>query len=657
MPTCLGNPGFHRAYRYLELGRDLRVVQVTDIAKHHGCDELRSTAFQLFQRVQQIQPRTRDNAGRPRIGTLKPLHSDLFARPGFQRAVGLAGAVGHHDPHPGVKAGAALETRDLASHPQQGVLARFFGVLSARQKTGTVFQQVRRDTNKQLVQRPGIPSGRATSQFFDLFVPTHSHVLTGSRGPARNVRHTSLVVVPESIGRYRISRRIGSGAFATVWLAEDDVLLTRVAIKVLAENWSDRLDVRRRFIDEARVLRRADSDRLVRVFDIGELPDGRPYFVMTFAEGGTLADRLSSGPLDPGTTRAIAVEIAACLVVLHGNGIIHRDLTPSNILFGADGTGNERILLADLGLAKATAHASKFTLPAGSQGYMAPEQAQFGGAVDERADVYGFGALLYHMLAGEVPGETLAELPPPMDHIVRRSLETDPDRRWPTAAALLDALENSGTVSELRAEPAAPQQRASWYRRLTRRQKVSILTTTVSLALVAALLGIFLHPPAKTIRVSDASRTISVSVPATWAQQVQASGWDPRLIRLHDDHSPGLATAPNLAAWRDHNSRTPGLFIGVSKELGKLDSSNAFLPGHEECRRVPDRKFQSEELVGHVARWINCGGETGSFSEALLARRDGSYGLYVQVKQTGSADLTTKILASLRLAKPKTGMA
>jgi serine/threonine protein kinase len=88
----------------------------------------------------------------------------------------------------------------------------------------------------------------------------------------------------ERIGRYRLERRLGAGAFGVVWLAHDDVLEATVAVKVLAENWTDRMDIRERFLSEARLLRRADSNRVVQVFDIGELPDDRPYFVMEYAD-------------------------------------------------------------------------------------------------------------------------------------------------------------------------------------------------------------------------------------------------------------------------------------------------------------------------------------------------------------------------------------
>ncbi|HEV2087086.1 MAG TPA: serine/threonine-protein kinase, partial [Cryptosporangiaceae bacterium] len=258
--------------------------------------------------------------------------------------------------------------------------------------------------------------------------------------------------IPPQVGRYRVVRCLGSGAFATVWLAEDDVLQSYVALKVLAENWAHQLDVRARFTEEARILRRADSDRLVRVLDIGELPDGRPYLVMTYADGGTLGDRLAAGPLPVDAALRVAAEIARGVTVLHGLGVIHRDLKPSNVLFGRDASGRERVLVADLGLAKALAHASGFTLVAGSPGYMAPEQAQPGGGIDVRADVYALGALTYHMLTGRTPRDASSlrsvaaaalqpvarpstvrgGIPTEVDRILTRALEVRPDRRWPS---------------------------------------------------------------------------------------------------------------------------------------------------------------------------------------------------------------------------------
>ncbi|MBT2208303.1 serine/threonine-protein kinase [Actinomadura sp. NEAU-AAG7] len=255
---------------------------------------------------------------------------------------------------------------------------------------------------------------------------------------------------PPSVGRYRIDRVLGSGAFASVWLGHDDALDSQVAIKVLSGSLIDDLDVRNRFLEEARILRRADSERLVRVHDIGELPDGRPYFVMSYADRGTLGDRMRERPLPVNEALALAEEIAYGVEVINTLGVIHRDLKPSNVLFQSTNSGGEKLLIADLGLAKALAHASgAFTLPVGTPGYMSPEQARFGGGLDVRADVYGLGALTYHMVTGRAPGpapvktppsEMREGLPPAADEVILRALETEREKRWPTAEAFAEAL-------------------------------------------------------------------------------------------------------------------------------------------------------------------------------------------------------------------------
>ncbi|HEV2778456.1 MAG TPA: serine/threonine-protein kinase [Actinophytocola sp.] len=271
----------------------------------------------------------------------------------------------------------------------------------------------------------------------------------------------------ERIGRYRVLKWLGSGGFATVWLAEDENLDARVAIKVLADNWINSLDVRDRFVEEARILRRADSDRVVRVFDIGELDDGRPYFVMAYADRGTLADRLAGGPLPIPEALRIANEVARALAVLHGIGVIHRDITPSNVLFQSGHSGEERVLLADLGLAKAAAHSSGISLSAGTPGYMAPEQAVPGGGIDLRADVYGLGALTYHLLTGTTH-DRAADVPPSslrptvsvdVDAVVLRALERNPDRRWPDAESFAAELKAAdvGSTSDYARSPVCPK--------------------------------------------------------------------------------------------------------------------------------------------------------------------------------------------------------
>ena len=99
--------------------------------------------------------------------------------------------------------------------------------------------------------------------------------------------------LPARLGRLRQVDRLGVGGFASVWLYHDDELESDVAVKALADNWAQRLDIRDRFLQEARILRRADSDHVVRVYDVGEV-DGTPYFVMTYADLGTVADLLAA---------------------------------------------------------------------------------------------------------------------------------------------------------------------------------------------------------------------------------------------------------------------------------------------------------------------------------------------------------------------------
>ena len=264
--------------------------------------------------------------------------------------------------------------------------------------------------------------------------------------------------VPETIGHYETERVLGSGAFATVWLARDPRLDAQVAIKILAENWAHDDNVRQRFAEEARVLWRLDSDRAIRVHLVDELEDGRPYFVMDYADRGSLADRMAerAGAGPPYTIDeaiAIAIEIADALAVVHRLGVVHRDLKPSNVLYRTIGshhgdTRTERMVLADFGVARALDSASAFTIAAGTPHYMAPEQSE--GRADERSDVYAAGVVLYELLAGRVPypypsvgavmRAQLTETPAPissirddapasLDAVIGRALSPEPDQR------------------------------------------------------------------------------------------------------------------------------------------------------------------------------------------------------------------------------------
>lgn len=220
-----------------------------------------------------------------------------------------------------------------------------------------------------------------------------------------------------TLGHYRLERVLGTGTFATVWLAHDELVDRDVAIKLLADNWARNLDVTRRFRSEARVLLTAESPRIVRGFHVGESPDGAPYLVMGWADRGTLAERIDrraaeGRAFDARETVSILREIALAIADLHALGHLHRDVKPSNVLIRSSPAGDtiggldvgERVVLGDFGLARALDQ-SALTLVAGSPGYVAPEQASgLSDNLTTRADLYPLGRIGLEMLTGRRAG-------------------------------------------------------------------------------------------------------------------------------------------------------------------------------------------------------------------------------------------------------------
>ena len=206
---------------------------------------------------------------------------------------------------------------------------------------------------------------------------------------------------PSQIGRYPVSRRLGAGAFASVWLGRDPEFEVDVAIKVLADNWAADDDIRERFVSEARFLRRIRDRRVVHVYDIGTLDDGRPYFVMEYLDAGTLED-LRRSAVPPAEALQLCAEAARGLDVLHRHHLVHRDVTPGNLLLSRRPDGSLAVVVADLGVARSVMDSSAGAMIVGTPSYMAPEQAS-GGVVDHRADVYALCAVAYALLTGAPP--------------------------------------------------------------------------------------------------------------------------------------------------------------------------------------------------------------------------------------------------------------
>ncbi|MFH8336766.1 serine/threonine-protein kinase [Streptomyces sp. AM6-12] len=456
----------------------------------------------------------------------------------------------------------------------------------------------------------------------------------------------------ERIGRYRLERPLGTGAFATVWLAHDPELEAPVAVKVLAENWSHRLDVRDRFLSEARLLRRAGSSRVVQVYDIGELPDGRPYFVMEYADGGTLAGLLRDGPLPVPEALALTAQAARAAAALHEAGIVHRDIKPTNVLLHTAPDGTRRVLLADLGLAKSLAQGSVLTLAAGSAGYRPPEQAEPGAGIDERADVYSLGAVGYELVTGSVPGPPGKVVPPARlrpdlgDEVARallRALEPDRARRWPGArefAAELDRL------------AAAPRRERRWLDRVRGRLNAVTLSVAALAAAVVAAAVVTALPhrggaPDRP-RVADASGRVSVQVPAAWDRELRDGGWNPRALGLGAGDEPGLVVADDLARWPDPAAPVDGVFVGLSAH-GDVTARVKALT-HTGCHYAGGHAFRSADWQGLVRAWSGCP-DGGSITESALVPAGGATEpqVYAQLRQRGDGDATDGVLRSLRV--------
>lgn len=266
---------------------------------------------------------------------------------------------------------------------------------------------------------------------------------------------------------FTLEGEIGRGGMGVVYHARDERLKRKVAVKVLPPELAFREEIRIRFLREAETAARLSHPHIVPIHSVGEGPEGLVYFVMAYVDGESLGARLKRrGRLPPEEARRILMETADALGAGHALGIVHRDVKPDNILLeGSRG----RTVLTDFGIAKAlTSSTGPGTLTAtgvaiGTPHYMSPEQAAGDREIDGRSDIYSLGVVGYQMLTGElpfsaptVPGLLLKQIteqapylkdkaptcPDDLAACVMRSLEKEPEARWPTADALRRALES-----------------------------------------------------------------------------------------------------------------------------------------------------------------------------------------------------------------------
>jgi eukaryotic-like serine/threonine-protein kinase len=276
-------------------------------------------------------------------------------------------------------------------------------------------------------------------------------------------------------GRYRLEHPLGHGGMATVYLARDEELDRPVAIKVLAQNLAGDSAFRERFLREARLAARLSHPNVVSVYDAGEAEDGRPFIVMEYVSGTTLAE---VGPLDPGEAVGLVVQACRGLGPAHEAGLVHRDVKPQNLLLRDDGV----LKVADFGIARAaeTTALTQVGTVLGTAAYLSLEQA-LGDEVTPAADVYALGAVLYELLSGRTPytfdsladlaakqregsirpvGELAPGISPQLEDAVMRALARNPAYRPATATAFAGEL--AATVRHAAPARASNRDRVWW---------------------------------------------------------------------------------------------------------------------------------------------------------------------------------------------------
>lgn len=452
--------------------------------------------------------------------------------------------------------------------------------------------------------------------------------------------------------RYEVIGTLGEGGMGTVYHVRHRLLGKQLALKALRADLARDGDLGQRFIREARAAASVAHPNVVQITDFGNLPSGQPYFVMELLVGESLSTLLrKGGPLPAARATRLLTQIVDALSAAHVAGVVHRDLKPDNILI-CPGPSGDIVKVLDFGLAKVAGQSrlTKAGVVFGTPYYMSPEQAS-GDPVDERADVYALGVVMYEMFTGRVPFEAdtfmgvltkhiYVEPTPPsvllgglaalgaLEQITLRCLEKKPDRRFPSMRALGEELsrvasfgeDGSFSVSPLELRitpgkrssprladelelPSVVEMRAVRRGRKAGRAAPWMLAIGV-LAVISALVAILLSR-ARTRSSSRQTAASASAAPAGQPNEIAAAATpSAALPGLQTSVAPSLAPSPSSsppkAPLRAPDSR--GLPQSAKSESPSSETARAAAPATQPKSSTKKEKMLGSELVDPWSR-------------------------------------------------------